>query len=213
VHGCVKPSPYLVCGTARTGSTYLCDLLASTGVAGHPESYFRETDLQGMGPHDSESASQTTDRSTTPLSKAPYRQARVPTATSQPASCGGRWTWSSRDCESHLSRVTWRFSVRPSGYPLFASAPDRCHRPSGVVGACRADRLLATRGQPGPNTSSKRTRSTRKGSDAIRKTASRFRSTTRRRRSARLVMQLTGCASSEAEATDAVTEDGNSCGR
>jgi len=41
-----KPKSYLVCGTPRTGSTYLCDLLASTGVAGHPESYFREPDQQ-----------------------------------------------------------------------------------------------------------------------------------------------------------------------
>ena len=39
-----KPTSYLVCGTPRTGSTYLCDLLASTGVAGQPESYFREPD-------------------------------------------------------------------------------------------------------------------------------------------------------------------------
>ncbi len=35
-----------MCGTPRTGSTYLCDLLASTGVAGQPESYFREPDQQ-----------------------------------------------------------------------------------------------------------------------------------------------------------------------
>ncbi|MGH3170155.1 MAG: Stf0 family sulfotransferase [Trebonia sp.] len=32
---------YLICGTPRTGSTLLCALLDSTGVAGHPESYFR----------------------------------------------------------------------------------------------------------------------------------------------------------------------------
>jgi trehalose 2-sulfotransferase len=38
------PQSYLVCGTPRTGSTLLCDLLASTGVAGRPESYFREPD-------------------------------------------------------------------------------------------------------------------------------------------------------------------------
>lgn len=31
-----------MCGTPRTGSTLLCGLLASTGVAGRPESYFRE---------------------------------------------------------------------------------------------------------------------------------------------------------------------------
>jgi trehalose 2-sulfotransferase len=38
------PLSYLVCGTPRTGSTLLCGLLASTGVAGRPESYFREPD-------------------------------------------------------------------------------------------------------------------------------------------------------------------------
>lgn len=38
------PSSYLLCGTPRTGSTLLCGLLASTGVAGRPESYFREPD-------------------------------------------------------------------------------------------------------------------------------------------------------------------------
>jgi trehalose 2-sulfotransferase len=38
------PSSYLLCGTPRTGSTLLCGLLTSTGVAGRPESYFREPD-------------------------------------------------------------------------------------------------------------------------------------------------------------------------
>lgn len=36
---------YLLCATPRTGSTLLCGLLASTGIAGNPESYFREPDL------------------------------------------------------------------------------------------------------------------------------------------------------------------------
>jgi trehalose 2-sulfotransferase len=40
-----KPSSYLLCGTPRTGSTLLCSLLAGTGVAGRPESYFRQPDL------------------------------------------------------------------------------------------------------------------------------------------------------------------------
>lgn len=35
---------YLLCGTPRTGSTLLCTLLASTGVAGRPQSYFRTAD-------------------------------------------------------------------------------------------------------------------------------------------------------------------------
>ena len=37
-HSCV------ICATPRTGSSLLCGLLASTGVAGIPESYFRRED-------------------------------------------------------------------------------------------------------------------------------------------------------------------------
>lgn len=36
---------YVLCGTPRTGSTLLCSLLESTGVAGRPQSYFRHADL------------------------------------------------------------------------------------------------------------------------------------------------------------------------
>ena len=35
---------YLICSTPRTGSTLLCGLMASTTVAGRPESYFRQPD-------------------------------------------------------------------------------------------------------------------------------------------------------------------------
>lgn len=38
------PHSYVLCGTPRTGSTLACSLLTSTGVAGRPESYFREPD-------------------------------------------------------------------------------------------------------------------------------------------------------------------------
>lgn len=38
-------SSYIVCATPRSGSTLLCDLLAETGVAGRPESYFRRQDI------------------------------------------------------------------------------------------------------------------------------------------------------------------------
>jgi LPS sulfotransferase NodH len=37
---------YFVCATPRTGSSLLLGLLESTGVAGHPEAYFREPDEQ-----------------------------------------------------------------------------------------------------------------------------------------------------------------------
>ena len=34
-------SSYIICATPRSGSTLLCDLLAATGVAGRPDSYYR----------------------------------------------------------------------------------------------------------------------------------------------------------------------------
>jgi LPS sulfotransferase NodH len=40
----MRADSFLVCGTPRTGSTLLCGLLAATGVAGKPESYFRLPD-------------------------------------------------------------------------------------------------------------------------------------------------------------------------
>lgn len=36
-----RTGSYLICATPRTGSSLLCGLLDSTGVAGHPESWFR----------------------------------------------------------------------------------------------------------------------------------------------------------------------------
>jgi LPS sulfotransferase NodH len=42
---------YVVCSTQRSGSTYLCQLLGSTGVAGRPEEYFEARAETGMPPH------------------------------------------------------------------------------------------------------------------------------------------------------------------
>jgi LPS sulfotransferase NodH len=39
---------YLVCSIPRSGSTLLCDLLMSTGVAGHPIEYFHPTRMAGL---------------------------------------------------------------------------------------------------------------------------------------------------------------------
>ena len=44
------PYSYILCGTPRTGSTLLCSLLHSTGVAGRPESYFRQPGVELWAP-------------------------------------------------------------------------------------------------------------------------------------------------------------------
>lgn len=36
---------YILCGTPRSGSTLLCEMLGATGVAGRPNSYFRQQDI------------------------------------------------------------------------------------------------------------------------------------------------------------------------
>jgi LPS sulfotransferase NodH len=41
-----RTDSYLICATPRTGSSLLCGLLESTGVAGRPQSYFRQPDEQ-----------------------------------------------------------------------------------------------------------------------------------------------------------------------
>jgi len=42
---------YIVCSTQRSGSTYLCRLLRSTGVAGNPQEYFEARAETGSPPH------------------------------------------------------------------------------------------------------------------------------------------------------------------
>jgi LPS sulfotransferase NodH len=41
---------YLICSTPRSGSTFLCELLKSTGVAGRPEEYFEARASTGLPP-------------------------------------------------------------------------------------------------------------------------------------------------------------------
>ncbi len=42
---------YLICSTQRSGSTYLCHLLAGTGAAGNPQEYFEARAETGLPPH------------------------------------------------------------------------------------------------------------------------------------------------------------------
>jgi trehalose 2-sulfotransferase len=44
-------SSYLVCSTQRSGSTLLCELLKSTGVAGCPDEFFEGRASTGVPPH------------------------------------------------------------------------------------------------------------------------------------------------------------------
>lgn len=41
----MSTTSYVICGTPRSGSTLLCRMLAATGLAGHPNSYFRHQNI------------------------------------------------------------------------------------------------------------------------------------------------------------------------
>jgi len=48
----IRPShAYIVCSTQRSGSTYLCRLLANTRMAGNPQEYFEARAETGSPPH------------------------------------------------------------------------------------------------------------------------------------------------------------------
>ena len=57
-HDVMKYDSYVICTSPRSGSTLLCKLLAATGVAGNPKSYFHEPSIAdwleyaGAGPCD-----------------------------------------------------------------------------------------------------------------------------------------------------------------
>lgn len=40
-----NPRAYIICGTPRSGSTLLCEMLAASRIAGRPHSYFRPQDI------------------------------------------------------------------------------------------------------------------------------------------------------------------------
>lgn len=39
------PRAYMICGTPRSGSTLVCEMLSASAIAGRPHSYFREPDI------------------------------------------------------------------------------------------------------------------------------------------------------------------------
>jgi LPS sulfotransferase NodH len=39
---------YLICATPRSGSTFLCEVLQNTGIAGYPEEYFQALEKTGL---------------------------------------------------------------------------------------------------------------------------------------------------------------------
>ena len=41
----IQYAAYIICGTPRSGSTLLCEMLAASGLAGRPNSYFRQQDI------------------------------------------------------------------------------------------------------------------------------------------------------------------------
>ena len=84
---------YLICATPRTGSSLLCGLLDSTGIAGHPESYFRRQDEREFAAR--WGIARTVQRHLSLRQLLPgggRRPGARSTASSPPGSCGERWT-------------------------------------------------------------------------------------------------------------------------
>jgi trehalose 2-sulfotransferase len=85
---CSFVNSYLLCATPRSGSTFLCGLLRSTGVAGRPESYFRREDRDAYAERWDvpRSASGAVD-------VASFVRAAVAAGSTPNGVCGGRVMW------------------------------------------------------------------------------------------------------------------------
>lgn len=83
---------YLICATPRTGSSLLCGLLDSTGVAGHPESYFRQP-----GEHEWAARWGIVNSSDGTFSYADYVQAAIATGSTDNGVFAARIMWGTLD--------------------------------------------------------------------------------------------------------------------
>jgi LPS sulfotransferase NodH len=92
---------YLICATPRTGSSLLCGLLDSTGVAGHPESWFRR-----QGEREFAASWGIADPSSGAFDYASYFQAAVAAGSTANGVFAARVMWGTMDeVTAHLAPV------------------------------------------------------------------------------------------------------------
>jgi LPS sulfotransferase NodH len=123
---------YIICGTPRTGSILLCDLLAATKVAGHPNSFF----MRGIDPH---WAAQLGLPSRDGLSEAEYGAAYLRAAIT--AGKGGTKVFGLRLMRENLGDLT---ALIDAVYPGLASDKARLEKAFGDIlylHLARADKL------------------------------------------------------------------------
>lgn len=99
-------SAYIICGTPRSSSTLLCEMLATTGVSGCPNSYFRTQNIAEWAEHWGVPVATSADDF-----NANYLAAMVRVGTNKTGVFGLRLMWGNvADAEAMLSR---QYGARP----------------------------------------------------------------------------------------------------
>lgn len=125
-------SSYIICATPRSGSTLLCDLLASTGVAGKPHSYYRDEDASDWAeswgvpqPHQMDS----------PAFERAYLSAMIREGTDDTGTFGLRLMWSS------VADASRRLDAIEGGHADVAARFAKVFGPTLYIHLSRQDKL------------------------------------------------------------------------
>jgi LPS sulfotransferase NodH len=126
---------YLICATPRTGSSLLCGLLESTGVAGHPESYFRQPDEQAWAAQWGIASQSNGAFSYSDYVQLPADREISPQHRRLADELNTNWIDRSTRPRSSVEPAVWCRPIRP-GSRLTAVLPlqARAHRPSRIPG-------------------------------------------------------------------------------
>jgi len=108
---------YIICATPRSGTTLLCDLLADTGVAGRPDSFFRIQSRRWWAQYLNVSVADWTDEYTFEKS---YLSAVLQEGTAGTQIFGMRLMW--RDFDSLSKRLSQLYPGLPSERACFQAA-------------------------------------------------------------------------------------------
>jgi LPS sulfotransferase NodH len=125
-------SSYILCATPRSGSTLLCDLLASTGVAGKPHSYYRNEDASDWA--ESWDVPRPCRLEDAAFEKA-YLAAMIREGTAETGVFGLRLMWSS------VADASRRLDAIAGSHADVASRFDRAFGPTLYIHLSRQDKL------------------------------------------------------------------------
>jgi LPS sulfotransferase NodH len=123
---------YIICATPRSGTTLLCDLLADTGVAGRPDSFFRRQSIPWWSDFFDVSVADWGDE---------YKFDQSYLAAVQREGAGGTWVFGMRLMWESVGDLSQRLETFYPGLPSDSARFRSAFGPPVYVHLCRQDKV------------------------------------------------------------------------